>query len=56
MKGISGGAAEKQQQKNRKKKEKRKKIKRGTVRVKQGPRIQVNIYMSAQRGGKKISI
>lgn len=28
-------------------------MKRGTVRVKQGPRIQVNIYMSAQRGGKK---
>lgn len=28
-------------------------MKRGTVRVKKGPRIQVNIYMSAQRGGKK---
>lgn len=31
-------------------------MKRGTVRVKQGPRIQVNIYMSAQRGGKNLNI
>lgn len=31
-------------------------MKRGTVRVKQGPRIQVNIYMSAQRGGENLNI